>query len=911
MARGAAQRPFLVLAVFGVLAAAAAAGALTLSAKASTDTLVSSGAESFEATEAYKREFGDEAVVVLVRGDLQRLVLTADLGRLIQLEGCLSGNVPPQGLRALPPVCEELARTHPVRAVYGPGTFINTAVDQIAGGYKARQEQATRNAEQAAQAARDGSARRGLPKRRQKELADAARSLVLEQFRQETFALATRYGLTGVPRIDDPSFVSRLVFDTLKGPNVPKPRFSYLFPSGRAAVVQVRLRPELSEEERGTAIGLVREAVASPSFRLQEGGRYVVTGVPVIAQDLGEEVQRSVLVLLFAGVLLMMLTLALVFRSALRLLPLLLALGAVALTFGALALAGGSLTMASIGALPVLIGLAVDYAIQFHARWNEARVEAAVRGDEEPGHETAFRAASLGGPVIATAGLASGLGFLLLVLSPVPMVRGFGALVVVGVFIALCCALTAGFAALARFGPQRRDLPSDVPPVLPRMRAGARRSAEALHLATLARAGRRGREGASRFGARALRLAITRPERVLLIGLLVALVGWVADSQTRVVSDVRELVPPEMRALKNVTELSDATGVAGEVDVTVHADDLTRPEVIRWMERFQREALAVNGWRPGSSCTQRDDAPSLCPGFSLTDLLGSTNAADRRTIGAVLRAVPPYFSRAVLSRDLHTANIAFGIRLMPLDRQQEVIQSLRDRLNPPPGVTAAVAGAPVLVAEGNAALASPWRRLFTLVAGLALVFLVLYWVRGRRFDAAAVPLMPIALATGWSSFVLWAMHIPLNPLSAALGALVIAISTEFTVLLSARYAEEREKGAGPADALRLTFASTGAAVFASGTTAIAGFAALIASDIRMLRDFGIVTVVDLTVSLLGVMLVLPAALVWSEQHGPIRAQDLDPRRWVAAARSRGGAGRPRARSVLAALGLRGGPRGRA
>ena len=64
-------------------------------------------------------------------------------------------------------------------------------------------------------------------------------------------------------------------------------------------------------------------------------------------------------------------------------------------------------------------------------------------------------------------------------------------------------------------------------------------------------------------------------------------------------------------------------------------------------------------------------------------------------------------------------------------------------------------------------------------------------------------------------------------------------------------------------------------MLASGVTAIAGFAALIASDIRMLRDFGILTVVDLSVSLLGVMLVLPAALVWAEQHGaftPARPQ---------------------------------------
>ena len=88
---------------------------------------------------------------------------------------------------------------------------------------------------------------------------------------------------------------------------------------------------------------------------------------------------------------------------------------------------------------------------------------------------------------------------------------------------------------------------------------------------------------------------------------------------------------------------------------------------------------------------------------------------------------------------------------------------------------------------------------------------------------------------------------------------------------------ERAAGASPARAIELTYASTGAAVLASGATAIAGFAALIASDINMLRDFGILTVVDLTVSLLGVMLVLPAALVWAEEHGPFRLRDLSPR----------------------------------
>jgi hypothetical protein len=43
-------------------------------------------------------------------------------------------------------------------------------------------------------------------------------------------------------------------------------------------------------------------------------------------------------------------------------------------------------------------------------------------------------------------------------------------------------------------------------------------------------------------------------------------------------------------------------------------------------------------------------------------------------------------------------------------------------------------------------------------------------------------------------------------------------------------------------------------------TAIAGFGVLALSDISMLRDFGLVTLIDLTVSLLGVLVALPAAL---------------------------------------------------
>ena len=216
----------------------------------------------------------------------------------------------------------------------------------------------------------------------------------------------------------------------------------------------------------------------------------------------------------------------------------------------------------------------------------------------------------------------------------------------------------------------------------------------------------------------------------------------------------------------------------------------------------------------------------------------------------------------------NTGVITFGIKVMPFDQQKELIDDIRAQVDPPgtgndppPGVSTEVLGLPVLAADANSALSGS--RYLVTVAGLLAVALVLV-AAYRSAGRALVPLIPIVLATGWSSLVLWVAGVPLNPMSATLGALVVAIATEFSVLLSARYHEERRHGGTIGEALRRAYGRTGAAVLASGITAIAGFAVLVLTDIRMLRDFGLVTVFDLGVALIGVLLVLPAALVWSE-----------------------------------------------
>jgi hydrophobe/amphiphile efflux-3 (HAE3) family protein len=885
----AARRPALAVSIVVALAVGGGLLALSLKPDTSTRTFVSSSSASYKATQDFARHFGGDTVVILIREPLTDLVETKDLGTLSQLEACLAGQVvvQSQSLGSFVPApagskpayggpsspCGHLMSAKPVQVVYGPATFLNRAVaavnTQILAGIKQAQQKA----------ASDGAAayklaiQRGYSRAKALAAQRAAQQLSEQQALQQYEQFAVQSGVSGVPRIDDPQFIPQIVFDATRGANQPKARFAYLFPTSTSALIQVRLKSSLSSSQEARAITWIRQAVNLPMFRSAYGGTYTVTGEPVVVNALASDITGSIGGLLIVALLVMAATLLLVFKSRMRLLPLAIALAAAGITFGVTSLVGASLTMASIAVLPILIGLAVDYAIQFQSRVGEVGLPAAAR---------------LGAPTLATAALATATGFLVLLLSPVPMVRGFGVLLVIGIAVALLCALTAGAAALAlaesdggRLGAAFRGAGEILGGPFGFVPAAARGAAELVRSSAAWVAGRLGAvisrvPGRRRRPVRLSRdpiAALTRhPGRVLAVAAVIAVVGWVADTQTSVQSDVTKLVPTSMPALRDLRTLEHVTGVSGEIDVTVKAADVTKLSIVQWMSHYEQGLLAHYGYLETKGCA---DA-TLCPALSLPDLFsGGTQAGQssassltQPAIDTLLADVPTYFSQAVITPNHREATLAFGIRLMPLSKQQQVIEYMNSRLHPPAGVTAQLAGLPVLAAQANAALASSGRRLLTLVVGLLAVGLVLLAVF-RTLSRALVPLVPIALATGWSALILYATRIPLNPMSATLGALVIAISTEFSVLMSERYRQERAAGYGQREALERTYRSTGRAVLASGITAIAGFGVLIASDITMLRDFGFVTLVDLTVSLGGVLLVLPAVLVSSER-GDVR-----------------------------------------
>ena len=878
----AVRRPWLLIVPIVLLTAAGIFAATQLHTSTGTDTLVSKGSSEYKATQDFHQQFGDEPVIVLAKEDLRRLVLTRDLEPLFELEECFAGGtqlavaLPHPNKQPLPPICNRIAQLHPSRSVFGPGTFLYLSVAGIQQALQGQIGNASQAAREAGARAKAEAAKRGASPAQQQQAANAAAQQVLAQFQQGLVSVALKYGITSVPRIDDPNFVSRVVFDPSKPVGTPKERFGYLFPNKNAAQIIVRLRPDMTDAQRHEAIGLFKQAVADPHFKLSAGS-YVVTGAPVVVDAGSRALRDQTLLLLSVAALVMGLTLLLILPRPLRLLPLGVAVAAGAMTLGLVSLFGGSLTVGAIAMLPVLVGLAVDYAIQFQARFNEARYEGAP-----PGRAVGL-AASGGAPVIGTACVATIAGFAVFLLAPSPLVRSFGLLLVIGIALAFVVALTGGLAALGLAA--RRD-------------AGAHHQGEQRfgQLAERLRA----------IGVRAIAMALANPRRVLAAGLLLAVCGWVASAGTGVETDIRDLAPPNLGALKDLNQLEKETGISGDVNVTIKAPDPTSPAVIQWAEGFQQRVLARHGFSGAAgSCAQAQ----ICPALSLTDFFGNVSGAGSSTsaasttsqsgvgdVHALVQALPCFITQIVISHQGQcsattgttpigdTADVAFGIRVQPLSSQQALIDDIRSQINPPggpgppPGTTVELAGLPVLAAQANTDLShSRWWLPLVGILAVGIVLTAIY----RSLRRAIVPLIPVLMATGWSGLVVAALGVSLNPMSATLGALVIAISTEFSVLLSARYASERQAGSSVGEALRRSYERTGAAVLASGITAIAGFAVLAIAGLPLLddfglisvapvlRDFGLVTVADLLVALAGVMLVLPAAVVWAEEGFPL------------------------------------------
>ena len=155
-------------------------------------------------------------------------------------------------------------------------------------------------------------------------------------------------------------------------------------------------------------------------------------------------------------------------------------------------------------------------------------------------------------------------------------------------------------------------------------------------------------------------------------------------------------------------------------------------------------------------------------------------------------------------------------------------------------------------------------RINMTLLGLGLVFMALLLIY-RNLVKAILPIIPVVLIIGISSGIMYLTGIKFTPITATLGALVLGMGTEMTVMLMERYIEERQSGLAKIDAMVVSVTMIGKAIVASGLTTVGGFAVLFFSNFMILKDFGFMTVINISLALASTFIILPPLIVLVDQ----------------------------------------------
>ena len=605
----------------------------------------------------------------------------------------------------------------------------------------------------------------------------------------------------------------------------PTANFASLFPNGKE-LIQITLNSGVAVDEQGKFSDRIQDAVKAVGLP----DTAVVAGYPRLTAETVSTITRDLAVTGLVAVLLMVIVLFVVFPVRRRLMALPVVLVGVLITFGITGALGVNLTLVTMAGLPVLLGLGMDFAIQFHNRYEEEL----ARGDTPAAG--LIDALTHIGPAVGTAVLATILGFVTLGLSAVPAIRDFGGLLALGVAVLFAAALIVLNALLYRFDKE----PSE----------SAEADAEAEGLPAAANDGRhhkRPRLDIGRYLAFISDHAIKFAPIVLVVATLLAVRGLYTDRFVPVQTDIKKLIPADAPGLVAMTDVANATGASTTVEYLVQADDVTSVNVFSWMVQFEDAELAKH-----SQIVSIDSLPSVL-GVKTADLAKATPASLLK-LKAAAAALPKPILSSLVSADGKAASMTFKVKDMPIADLADLLKQIQAEANAPAGVTVAPTGTANMAASVVSAVTD--RRMLIAVAGFLAVFLGLLLVY-RNWRKALTPVVPIILVTGWSSGVLWALGLELNPLTAVMSALIVGIGTEFAVLLLERFWEELARGADARTAMHTAVTRIGRAIAASGLTVMAGFGAIMASSFPAMREFGEVTVIDVLLALVATIVVVP------------------------------------------------------
>ncbi|MCS7118491.1 MAG: hydrophobe/amphiphile efflux-3 (HAE3) family transporter [Archaeoglobaceae archaeon] len=578
--------------------------------------------------------------------------------------------------------------------------------------------------------------------------------------------------------------------------------FTDLIPKPTLAMLMIEVLPAEAKKQEEIAKNIetkIRSIEAPSGFTIE------ITGSPVLGYQIKSEIMESLRTTMMTSILLMILFLVVTFSGVVRkkvttLLPLLISVSAVIITYGLMPVFGIPLSEHTNGALPMLIGLSIEYAVQIQNRFEE---EIRKHGVDEALKLSISRT----GRALSLAFLTTAIGFLSMLSAGVPAMSWFGIISTIGLLIALILSLTF-LPAILKLIEGRRVERKEIEKI-PKLEKG---------LSIISN------------------LTANRPFGILVFAIFICGFGFYVSPMIELETNYNKYIPQELPAIQKFRELEEIAGGQTIYTLVLETNGVDT-KIIK-----EADGLAEFISKSVTSVYSHQSPKSLVDSY-----------------GSLEKIPEGYLSKFISGSTIavHLYSTANGYE--EFKRTMESIEKSAKFYGWDGEIF--ITGQPVLYSEIGTIMIESQTKM-TFVAYLTILILLLGIYKSIR--KSIVPLIAITTVIGIMNTVMFLSGVKQTMVSIALNSIVLGLGIDFSIMITERYFEERQK-VSEIEAVRRAIEKTGKATTTSALAMIGGFGSLMTSTFPIMRDFGFLALVAISFSLLAAFTVVPAFLMITEK----------------------------------------------
>ena len=640
-------------------------------------------------------------------------------------------------------------------------------------------------------------------------------------------------------------------------------------PSASSTMWIIEISGELSPDERLQRSVELRQILEENAGKEGSALHYGVVSDDLVSYDINESTLDNLVWLLILSILVVVLVLALAFRSIMMVAaPLLGLTAALVWTYGIRALAGSDFSILEVAVAPVVLGLGIDYSIHLQRAYEKARE------DSDSPAEAWVRSFSILRLALTLSVVTTAFAFLANFLSPLPPLKSFGLTLALGVVSAFV-ASTVTVGALH---------------VLVEKPTGnvARRSLEFPGFTNMA----------TEFQRRHTAIILLAVAGLTLSSVLVS----VGQLDTKF--ELTDFLGEEMEVIEVRNSMYDSYEVEAlkSVDILIEPssgmDALTgERDLLKELERLDnRLAWTTNVVTPEGTDTARpsydgiypilrdaiendqtfgemynlgvfDGAVGVTGEFSEGDLaLAIGSLLENDTIGEPIRGqtwgerTSSYVALTEDGNALRFLRMRIDVTAGNSEESSGLANQFKEfeqDLEDATGARVHLSGDLILVHNVLSGLVIS--QVESTAFSLAVSLIVLVSLT-RRFGPSLVVILPVGLAGTWVVGAMAVLDINWNVLTVMITALTIGLGIDYSIHVWRKFESNRDQGMGTWASMRDMYSTTGAALIMSAGTTICGFMVLLLSPVPVIKDFGLVSSISVAFSLILALLVLPGLL---------------------------------------------------